>query len=468
MADHQHQHMEPRLREERRRRSLTQQEVAEALTRLAWSRCRRGVGVNADMVSKWERGQKRPSRFYQRLLCALFEASPAELGLAPEAEVPMRPASLREGLPQAGNEAVEVLAELDELRAPVQLLQPKMLMLWRDELLNRRQVLKLLGVAPALTAAESLDTTLQLLPDAGSPPFRGQETLCELDQLIGHLEAVYHRSDPRRLLLPVRALAATAEDFLPEARGRTARRAVLDTLARAHLLAGRLTFFDLHDPMPARAHLDLAREASQEAGHDLLTAAVFGHLAFLPADKHNFSAAASYLAAARESLARRPLPAVASWLCAVEAELSTNAGTIGPAMRSLERAREQLDGAAAGANVPVWFDFYDERRLCGFEGFTLRRAGSTSAARTKLQAALAPSERSIPKQRAVSSIDLAAVCVEDGDVDEGCRLATDAAVELHRAGYATALGRLTEFREALPDQQHPAARLLAESISELS
>lgn len=467
MADHQNNHLQPRLREHRLRRSLTQQEVAEGLMRLAWSRFRRRVGVNADMVSKWERGQKRPSRFYQRLLCSLFDALPAELGLTTEVELPTRPGSLSAGLPDQSSESIEVLAELDELRAPVQLLQPKMLMLWREELLNRRQMLKLLGAAPAISAVESLDTTLQLLPDVERPPFRGQETLLELDQLIGHLEAVYHRSDPKRLLLPVRALAATAEDFLSEVRGREARRAVLDTLGRAHLLAGRLSFFDLHDPMPARAHLDLAREASQEAGHELLTAAVFGHLAFLPADKHNFSAAASYVAAARDSLSRMPVPLVAAWLCAVEAELSTNARAIGPAMRSLERAREEMVGSER-VPAPAWFDFFDERRLCGFEGFTLRRAGSTSAARVKLQAALAPSGRSIPKQRAVSSIDLAAVCVEDGDVDEGCRLATDAAVELHRAGYATAVDRLVEFREVLPDQQHPAARLLAESISELS
>ena len=65
-------------------------------------------------------------------------------------------------------------------------------------------------------------------------------------------------------------------------------------------------------------------------------------------------------------------------------------------------------------------------------------------------------------------IDLAVTCVVGGDVDEGCRLATQAASDLREAGYATAVERLTEFQGVLPDQRHPAARLLRESIAELS
>jgi transcriptional regulator with XRE-family HTH domain/tetratricopeptide (TPR) repeat protein len=457
---------ELRLREHRMRRAMTQQEVAERLVQLAWMRSNRRVGVNADMVSKWERDEKRPSPFYRRLLCALFETTPTKLGLA--AEVDPAPI-LAEG--DYGGERTAALTEvftvLDDMRAPVQLLQPKMLMLWREELLSRRQVLKLMGVAPTVGTVEAVDTTLQLLVPVQASPFRGPATLQELDQLIAHLEQIYHYSEPRRLLLPVRALIETAEDFLADARGREARSALLATLGRAHLLAGRLSFFDLHEPMPARAHLDLAREACQETGSHVLAATVLGHMAFLPAAKQNFSAAASYVAGARESLDRHPVSTVASWVCAVEAEISTNAGALKQAMNSLDRAREEIARAGKGF-TPAWFDFYDEKRLSGFEGFTLRRAGATAAAREKLTESLAPAERGIPKQRAVTSIDLAAVCVEDGDIDEGCRLATDAAGELHRAGYATALDRLTEFRQALPDQRHPAARLLTESISELS
>jgi hypothetical protein len=39
------------------------------------------VGVDGQMVSKWERGEKRPSRFYRQLLCLLYSTTEEQLGL---------------------------------------------------------------------------------------------------------------------------------------------------------------------------------------------------------------------------------------------------------------------------------------------------------------------------------------------------------------------------------------------------
>src|ERR687888_828259 len=71
------------LREHRLRHSLTLEEVAEALIALAWERFAVRVGVNAGMVGKWERGEKRPSRFYQRLLALLYRVPEEQLGFRP-------------------------------------------------------------------------------------------------------------------------------------------------------------------------------------------------------------------------------------------------------------------------------------------------------------------------------------------------------------------------------------------------
>jgi tetratricopeptide (TPR) repeat protein len=60
---------------------LTQQEVAEALAALAWEHDHEQLGVDADMVSKWERGVKRPRRLYRRLLCSLYNSTEEDLGL---------------------------------------------------------------------------------------------------------------------------------------------------------------------------------------------------------------------------------------------------------------------------------------------------------------------------------------------------------------------------------------------------
>jgi transcriptional regulator with XRE-family HTH domain len=73
------------LREHRLRLNLTLEEVAEALIALAWERFAVRVGVNAGMVGKWERGEKRPSRFYQRLFVLLYGVPAEQLGFRPAA-----------------------------------------------------------------------------------------------------------------------------------------------------------------------------------------------------------------------------------------------------------------------------------------------------------------------------------------------------------------------------------------------
>ncbi|MGH3276864.1 MAG: helix-turn-helix domain-containing protein, partial [Streptosporangiaceae bacterium] len=76
----------PRLKELRDERGWTQQDVADQLARLAWLRRHERVGVNADMVARWERGEKRPSPRYRDLLCLLFGVDAHTLGIGSAAQ----------------------------------------------------------------------------------------------------------------------------------------------------------------------------------------------------------------------------------------------------------------------------------------------------------------------------------------------------------------------------------------------
>src|SRR5262245_55594485 len=62
------------IRQCRDQRGLTQEEFAREVARVAWERLHVQVGIDAAMVSKWERGTKAPSRRYQRLLSQLLDA----------------------------------------------------------------------------------------------------------------------------------------------------------------------------------------------------------------------------------------------------------------------------------------------------------------------------------------------------------------------------------------------------------
>lgn len=70
-----------RLRFERQRRGWSCDQVAVELCRVAHARGEATPGVNGHMVNRWERGARRPSPHYARLLCLLYEKPADELGL---------------------------------------------------------------------------------------------------------------------------------------------------------------------------------------------------------------------------------------------------------------------------------------------------------------------------------------------------------------------------------------------------
>ena len=141
------------LREER---GWTQQDVAEQVSRLAWLRRHERVGINADMVAKWERGDKRPSPRYRELLCLLFGVDAQALGIGGTA----RSDTVVRAETDDGS-LIEMLGGaaslLDQLGAAGLILQPRMFDVWKDELMKRRALLKLMGLAASAGMVSAAD-----------------------------------------------------------------------------------------------------------------------------------------------------------------------------------------------------------------------------------------------------------------------------------------------------------------------
>lgn len=442
---------EPRrsgLREARQDRGWTQQEAAEQLARVAWVRCGERVGVNADMIAKWERGEKNPSTRYREFLCLLYGATPEYLGIARITMGKAGPRLATASPVVTERSLVDALggaaAILDQLGPAGGILQPRMFEAWKDDVTQRRVVLKLMGIMPTLTTLPSVAESARLSRSGKPTP----ENVRDLEYLAGRYQTLYHSTPPAALMTPVVAHLATLGDLLRQDPAPAERRRLLANRARVGTLAGRLSFFDLHDPMAARAYYSLALEAAREADDHWQAAAVLAHLAFIPAAEHGFTAALDYLHGAGKRLRTEPHGPIESWLAAVESEMHTNAGNPTAALHALDRARDTLAAPGLAPQLP-WFDYYDATRLAGFAGYATLRAGRYDDARTELNTALSTLSRSAVKQRAVFLTDLATVELHDGNLDHACTIAAHAADQLHQAGYATAAGRLREFRVAL-------------------
>ena len=448
----------PKLRALREERGWTQQEVAEQVSRLAWLRRHERVGVNADMVAKWERGEKRPSPRYRELLCLLFGTDAQSLGIGgpATAEVVVRADADDGSLIEMLGGAASLL---DQLGAAGLILQPRMFDVWKDELMQRRALLKLIGLAASagvVPAADGERTRAgKVTPDA----------VRDLDLLADRYQALYHSTAPAVFMTPVVAHLETLRDFLRQGPAAQLRRGLFANRARVATLAGRLAFFDLRDPLAARGYYNLALESAREAGDHLQAAAALGHVAFIPAADFGYSAALDYLRAAAYQTGKNPDGRVASWLSAVESEILTDAGSHAEALGAIDRARERLANPAVIADLP-WFDYYDSTRLSGFAGYALLRDRQTGAARAALTDAADHLPRPAIKQRAVFLADIATVDLAVGDLDKACATAGEAADQLRRAGYAVGVGRLREFRRSVePWANSTPVRALDEQLA---
>lgn len=81
-------------------------------------------GITADMVSKWERGERKPSRFYQTKLCLLYNTSADQLGFLEAQDIPEVPAPNK---------------VLSELSSPAFISDPLLDIRTLDTLLSREQ-----------------------------------------------------------------------------------------------------------------------------------------------------------------------------------------------------------------------------------------------------------------------------------------------------------------------------------------
>lgn len=417
------------IRTLRVRRGWTQHDVAENLDWLAWTQTGKHVGVNADMVAKWERAVKVPSRRYQDLLDCLCGDDHRDTVATLVGETDIDP---------IGTLVAQTGLLLDRLGRDALILRPRVLEVWGAEALRRRSLLKLVTLAPALA-----------LVGAQEPSRRpSTETAASLSNLAAGYQRMYHITAPSLLLTPVVAHLDVTRELLREAGSTCLRRSLLRNQAQVALLAGRISFFDLNDPIAARGYYSLAIESSIESGAHHLATSALGHSAFISAAEGRVATAVQYLEQAGTLLDREPHHRLASWLAAVGSEITANAGSADESLAFIDRARVALARPVLAPDLS-WFDFFDESRLDGFAGYASLRARRYDEAMTLLTATLKRLPGDAVKQRAVVLADLAAAHLASGDLDRSCAIATDAVDSLCQAGYATGLDRLRTLRSSM-------------------
>jgi tetratricopeptide (TPR) repeat protein len=168
-----------------------------------------------------------------------------------------------------------------------------------------------------------------------------------------------------------------------------------------------------------------AADAAKEAENPALQAFAIAEAAYIPLLGGNHRAALPLLREARDLAPPASSPAFQAWLCGAEAEAHAVAGEVDGCLRALDCAEAAL-AEAQPDKTPRWVAHFDRSHLARWRGQCLVQLARPAAAQPVLQEAVRSVDLSFVRARASTLVDLAISFVQQGEIDEGCTVASQA------------------------------------------
>jgi transcriptional regulator with XRE-family HTH domain len=291
-------------------RGWTQQELADRIIRLSKDK---QIGVTADTISKWERGQKGISARYRSLLAAAFGVTIDQLGLPGLARGQSAAQPESNSLVAMLDQAAELL---DQLGSAGRAVRPQVLAALTDEVLSRRSMLAFVD-----TPSPS--------PEPPNPD--------DLEALAKRYETAYETAAPAPLLTAIAAHLRLVAEVLARAESTGTRQRLLRNRARLAILAGQLSE-DLGNTMAARAYYAQATDDAYELGDHAVAGIGHGYSGCLAVNNRQLRAALHHLSCA-DALGVVDAT-ILSWLATIEADAHAALGDAAAASTAQGRAQE--------------------------------------------------------------------------------------------------------------------------------
>jgi hypothetical protein len=210
-----------------------------------------------------------------------------------------------------------------------------------------------------------------------------------------------------------------------------------------------------------------AADAAREAENPALQAFAMAEAAYIPLLAGNHRAALPLLLEARDLAAPVGSPALRAWLCGAEAEAHAVADNADACLRALDCAEATLDGAQPD-ETPRWVAHFDRSHLVRWQGQCLVQLARPAAAQPVLQEAVRSVDLSFVRARASMLVDLAASFLQQGEIEEGCRIATQALTLARSTRSARCEQRIVVLRSQVQlGADTPAVRQLDEQLRRL-
>jgi transcriptional regulator with XRE-family HTH domain len=410
-----------RLRNSREERGWSQERLATELRRFAVIHEGREAGVTGNMICKWEKGDKKPSLRYQRLLRMLFQHSAAELGFVEDEAPRPVPAVAVAGTGMDGDAAG----------------------------VERRAFLRIVAAAGGV-AAGGVGVAENEPWDRLSAALRRQNIVTqsvvdEMAQRTAGLYGLEERVPAHALMDRVRAHLGNLSQLLENSSRGPVRRELAATAGETAALAGWLAF-DMRDGPSARAYYRVAVEAAREAEDNALWACVLGYESYQQTMNGRPDQACALLEQAQRRMGGDTGTVMTrAWLAAREAEEQAARGDAPAALRALDRAHNAFERGTPDTDR-VWTQFFDRGRLDGLTLTTFTRLRRRAEAADAAARGLREAGPAATKKRSLLLGDAAEIHLQNGEVDEACRLAADALAIVAQTDFSMGLAKVQRLR----------------------
>jgi transcriptional regulator with XRE-family HTH domain len=420
-----------RLRLQRRLRGWSQEDVAAGLYRVACAAGESDLGVDATMVSRWERGTRHPRPRYVRWLSQLFDLPVEELGLIQDADLPDGPDAADEQA--ASGDLMDGVAALLGLASVSPFLRG--------------------GQPPRPEPWERLEWAL------GRPGQVDPATVDELERVTRALESLEPTAIGSHALLGPATGHLDAISMLLQAPLEGAIRTRLCSLAGETAgLVGWLRW-NLDDPRGASACFRAGLRAAREADDRPLGAYLVGALSCRLPNREAPQITLSLLGGRTQGYGQADAsPATRAWVAAKEAGAWAQLGREDDCLRALDRAEEIVerirDPEPGGRPLvsPV-----NRTWLAGERGASMARLGRLEEARVLLKPVLASLGPTTERDRLWLLTAQAGVHAGLDEPEEACRLARTALAGAERMHLSPVVRLVEALRARLEGHRRSGA-----------
>jgi tetratricopeptide (TPR) repeat protein len=242
--------------------------------------------------------------------------------------------------------------------------------------------------------------------------------------------------------------------MLPAATGSIHRDRLYSIAGEVALIAGQMAF-DMGDYATARSYYKTAIETAAEAKDALLHAVALARSSFTYTESGQLDRALILVQRANDVAQHTDNSLSRAWMKAIEAEVHANLHDANWAETALGAAKEVYSQQTASDDV-YWTGF-NASRLAGYKGICLVRLGKPDEALMSLEQSLNLMETGSLRRRPRILTDMAFAHVQRYEIEEACRLASEALATSRATGNTIVISRLEKLHHALGPWRTSAA-----------